>query len=132
MQKINERFANPGSLARYLRVHKGLSQQAVARACSLWPSEVSRFERGWKNIGTQRAVRMAEFLGASIDDLAYDRYANVLETLPSPKRDPALRRRQQNVQKIKDKLGQDGEAYVARLEREKLAGTPYANGVNEA
>lgn len=88
MQKINERFANPGSLARYLRVHKGLSQQAVARACSLWPSEVSRFERGWKNIGTQRAVRMAEFLGASIDDLAYDRYANVLETLPQSQTRP--------------------------------------------
>ena len=133
MSRKNKNYPNPASLARYLRIHKGLSMQKLAAACSLQPTQICDFEHSRHGLSLGSALRLAAYLGVSLDDLAYDRYANVLPLLPPlPHRDPAVRQRLKQRQELCDRLGRDGEAYVARLEREKLAGTPYANGVNEA
>ena len=80
-----------------------------------------------------KVLSVAAYYGVSIDDLAYDRYDNVLGSLlPRPSRDPAIKTRLKKQQQHRDKLGRDGEAYVAWLEREKLKGTAYENGVNES
>ena len=123
----------PTNLARYLRIHKGLSMQKLGKACGLHPNQICDFEHGKRGLALGSALRLAAYLGVSLDDLAYDRYANILPTLPPvPRRDPGVSRRLKQHQELCDRLGRAGEAYVARLEREKLAGTPYANGVNEA
>ena len=128
-----ESFANPGSLLRYLRVFRGESQQTVATACDMYPSDVSQFERGNKSMTIERIVRLTNYFGVGIDDLMKDRYDAVLPTLPAaPRRNPKVQKRLTRRQQYRDKLGRAGEAYVAQLEREKLKGTPYANGVNEA
>ena len=124
---------NPANLARYLRIHKGMTMQKLAAACSLTPNQICAFEHGKRGIALGDARRLAACLGVSLDDLAYDRYANVLPMLPPvPRRDPDVSRRLKQRQELCDRLGRAGEAYVARLEREKLAATPFANGVNEA
>ena len=38
MSRKNKNYPNPASLARYLRIHKGLSMQKLAAACSLQPT----------------------------------------------------------------------------------------------
>ncbi len=131
--KRKRKRTNPFSLARYLRTYLGLTQQAVASAVGLSANQVCQFELGRRNMSIGCARRLAAFFKLSIDDLAHDRFAAVLPNLPPrPKRDPSARKRMEKRMKINDKLGRDGEAYVARLERDKLAGTPFANGVNEA
>ena len=128
-----KKISSPVSLLRYLRVYLGLTQQKLGDFCGLSPNDVSRFERGFRGIGIGRVLRLADYLGITVDDLAYDRFANALKTLrPRPKRNEAAQKKQKQVRKVKDQLGRDGEAYVAQLEREKLNGTVYANGVNEA
>ena len=131
--KRRRKRTNPFSLARYLRTYLGLTQQAVASAAGLSANQVCQFELGRRNMSIGCARRLAAFFKLSIDDLAHDRFAAVLPDLPPrPKRDPSARQRMEKRMKVNDKLGRDGEAYVARLERDKLAGTPFANGVNEA
>ena len=126
------RHPNPTNLARYLRIHKGLSMQKLGKACALHPNQICDFEHGKRGLAIGSALRLAAYLGVSLDDLTYDRYANVLPSLPPrPQRDPSVRIRLNKRRQLCDKLGCDGEAYVARLEREKLADTPFANGVNE-
>jgi len=55
-----------------LREAKGLSQQALAKACGLWLSQIGRWERGevapdWKYLPV-----LADVLGVSKEDLAKD------------------------------------------------------------
>ena len=108
---------NPFSLARYLRTYLGLTQQAVASATGLSANQVCQFELGRRNMSIGCARRLAAFFKLSIDDLAHDRFAAVLPDLPPrPKRDPSAQKRMEKRMKIND----------------KLAGTPFANGVNEA
>ena len=133
MCRTRERHPNPGNLALYLRTRAGLSQAHVARRIQLSPIDLSRFERGNQGILTGKAVRIARFYGLSLDDLVHDNYAAVLPKLPPiPARDPAVKARFRRRQLQHLDIGDAGEAFVAALEREKLRGTPYENGVNEA
>ena len=133
MREVINNISSPVSLLRYLRVYLGLTQQKLGDFCGLSPNDVSRFERGFRGMGIGRVLRLADYLGVTVDDLAYDRFANAIKTLhPCPTRNEEAQKRQKKVRILKDQLGRDGEAYVARLEREKLNGTAYANGVNEA
>ena len=118
-------FSNPDSLLRYLRIHRGESQQKVAEACGMYASDVSQFERGNKSMVIERIQRLTEYFGVSIDDLMKDRYDAVLPTLPAaPRRNPEVQKRLSRRQRYRDKLGRAGEAYVAQMERGKLKGTP--------
>lgn len=133
MSRRSKRYPDPANLARYLRIHLGLSIKKLGKGCGLTPNQICSFEHGNRGLTLGSALRLAAYLGVTVDDLAYNRYANVLPSLPPrPRRDPAVRIRLKKRQQLCDRLGRDGEAYVARLERERLAGTPYANGVNEA
>ena len=132
MKKTATTFTHPTSLARFLRVYKGLGQQKVAEACKLHITEVSRFERGHRGMAIGKILSIADYFGVAVHDLIYDRYDHVLSTLaPNPRRNPNVQKRLKHRQKRRDELGRDGENYVAQLEREKLKDTPYANGVNE-
>lgn len=78
-------------------------------------------------------IKLAAFFAVNPNDLIYDQFEGVVAVLPSrPQRNREVRERLKRKQKVCDKLGRDGEAYVAWLERQSLAGTPYARGVNES
>ncbi len=126
-------FTDPGNLARYLRTYRGKSQQAVANETGMDIRDVAHIEQGRKNLRVWKFVRLADYYGIALDDLLFDRFAPAIATLPAtPHRNTkpleALHRHLRRC----ETLGQEGEKFVASLERRKLRGTPYARGVNEA
>lgn len=130
MKKI---MVTPINIVRYLRVRQGLSQEKLAQRCGVKTLDVSRIERGEKRINHEKFLSLAAFFGTSVDDLAFDRFHGVLQTIDSPpKRNPERQRQREARQRKRDRIGREGEGYVARLEREKLRGTLYQKGVNEA
>ena len=132
MSKIKNTFSNPNSLLRFLRIRLGQSQQKVANAIGLTANDISRFEHGERGMYIPKALRLASYFGVSIDELLHDRYDGALsKPLPAPKRNTEAQKCMKRRQRLRDKIGRDGEAYVAKLERNKLRGSVYENGVNE-
>ena len=133
MRRRKRNYSDVGSLAKYLRLYHGYSRRKLAEACGLSQIQISAYERGSRGMSIGNVIKLAAFFAVDPDDLIYDQFEGALAMLPPrPRRDHAVQKRMRRKQKVCDKLGRDGEAYVARLERKKLAGTPYANGVNEA
>lgn len=128
-----EVFADPINLARYMRLHLGLTQQQVAQESGVSIQDIVRIERGQKNLELRKYKRLAEYYHLPADAIFNDEVGTALPTLTQrpnivQKRFSRLSRRLQH----QDELERAGEAYVAEQERLKLQGTPYAIGVNEA
>ena len=133
MSRRKRDYSDVGSLAKYLRLYNGYSRRMLAEACGLSQEQIFDFEHGSRGMSVGNVIKLAGFFAVDPNDLIYDQFGGAVTMLPSrPQRNKAVQKRLKQKQKVCDKLGRDGEAYVARLEREKLAGTPYANGVNEA
>ena len=129
-KKVNSDQAFVSAL-RMKRMHEGLRQIDVARQCKLTPSEISRFDRGIFNIKLEKAQRVAEFCHMQLNDLVHHNYDAVIATFKGPpKVNEALSKHFREKRELRDRVGKDGEKLVAEQEREKLAGTPYANAVN--
>ncbi len=128
-----EVFADPINLARYMRLHLGLTQQQVAQQAGISIQDIVRIERGQKNLEQRKYKRLAEYYHLPADAIFNDEVGTALPMLTqrpnsARKRFSRLSRRLQR----QDELERAGEAYVAEQERLKLQGTPYAIGVNEA
>lgn len=123
---------NPISIVRFLRLRNGLSQAQLAAQCGCKANDISRIERGRHSVHINTAAKLAAGLGISLDDLCRDNYAHALANIDSaPRHNPAYKRQLHRLQMKREEIGDAGEALVARLEREKLAGTIYEHGVNE-
>ena len=128
-----EVFADPINLARYMRLHLGLTQQQVAQQAGISIQDIVRIERGQKNLEKRKYRFLADYYHLPADAIFNDEVGTALPMLTqrpnsTRKRFSRLSRRLQR----QDELERAGEAYVAEQERLKLQGTPYAIGVNEA
>lgn len=128
-----EVFADPINLARYMRLHLGLTQQQVAQQAGISIQDIVRIERGQKNLEKRKYRFLADYYHLPADAIFNDEVGTALPMLTqrpnsARKRFSRLSRRLQR----QDELERAGEAYVAEQERLKLQGTPYAIGVNEA
>lgn len=133
MRRRKRNYSDVGSLAKYLRLYHGYSRRRLAEACGLSQGQILAYEHGSRGMCLGNVIKLAGFFGVDPNDLIYDEFGSAVAALPSkPHRNQAVRKRQKQRQKLCDRLGRDGEAYVARLERQSLAGTPYARGVNES
>lgn len=126
-------FSDPGNLARYIRVYLGKSQQAVANETGMDIRDVAHIEQGRKNLRVWKFVRLAAYYHIALDDLLFDRFAPAISNLPAkPRRNTKPLKALHRYLRRCETLGQEGEKFVASLERKKLRGTPFAHGVNEA
>ena len=128
-----EVFSDPINLARYMRLHRGLTQQQVAQQAGISIQDIVRIERGQKNLEKRKYRFLADYYHLPADAIFNDEVGTALPMLTqrpnsARKRFSRLSRRLQR----QDELERAGEAYVAEQERLKLQGTPYAIGVNEA
>ena len=128
-----EVFSDPVNLARYMRLHLGLTQQQVAQETGMSIQDIVRIERGQKNLEKRKYRFLADYYHLPADAIFNDEVGAALPMLSqrpnsTRKRFSRLSRRIQR----QDELERAGEAYVAEQERQKLRGTPYAVGVNEA
>ena len=123
---------NPGSILLFYRHNEGKTQRQLAKEVGLRAADISRFERGVPNMAVWKARALANHMGIRIDDFVRDNYAPLLKNLTHiPIRSPEMRERRRNCQLKKLDTGDMGEHFVADNERRLLAGTPYADGVNE-
>ena len=130
--RTKEPHPNPGSILLFYRHHEGKTQDQLAKEVGLRAADISRFERGVPNMAVWKARVLANHLGIRIDDFVRDNYAPLLQKLtPIPIRSPEIRERRRKCQLKKLDTGDMGEHFVADNERRLLAGTPYADGVNE-
>ena len=133
MRRRKRNYADVGSLAKYLRLYYGYSRRRLAEACGLSQVQILAYEHGSRGMSIGNVIKLAGFFGVDPNDLIYDAFEGAVAALPPrSRRNQEIRKRLKQKQKVCDKLGWDGEAYVARLERQSLAGTPYARGVNES
>lgn len=61
-----------GARIRALRKKKGFTQQHLAEQVEIETSNISHIERGASKVGLSTLVRIANALGASLDDLVCD------------------------------------------------------------
>lgn len=133
MSRRKRDYSDVSSLAKYLRLYHGYSRRMLAEACGLSQEQIFDFEHGSRGMAIGNVIRLAGFFAVDPNDLIYDQFGGAVAMLPSrSQRNKAVQKRLKQKQRVCDKLGRDGEAYVARLERQSLAGTAYARGVNES
>lgn len=135
MSRTKNEHPNPTSLHLYLRTYAGLTQAQLAAdmGSSMNAIDISRIERGSPKMTLGKIITIARYWNISVDDLVRNNYAPVLPKLsPTPFRNPAVQERRRRRQLKKLDIGDAGEAFVAMRERQKLRGTPYEHGVNEA
>ena len=121
---------NIGSLVRYIRTRYGWSQAQLAHCCGLSPNDICRIERGELSIHINKFRQLATYLGIRVHDILHNDYANVLPGLGAYVRKPGMAKRLCRIAEKRAQTGETGEALVLRWEKEKLAGSPYENGVN--
>lgn len=122
------------SVVRFLRLYRGLSQKELALASGLSVLDVGNMERGKLDIQIVKAFRLKEYFGIRVNTILRNSFVEAIASLAAfnvketanKKVKEALRRRQERA----DRIGQLGEDFVAQRERQLLAGTPYAAGVN--
>lgn len=119
------------SVACFLRVYLGLSQQKLGKLTGLSANDICHIECGKMNVRIGTVKTLADFFNITIDTIinnSFDAIGHVLPSLPVVNEDAiALRAKRQTR---RDEIGALGQSIVAQRERQKLAGTPYANLVN--
>lgn len=126
-------YATPISVARYLRIYHGYTQQRVAAEAGIDIRDLMRIEQGVTNLRVVKFQRLAEYYNVGIDDLLYNRFSVILPSLPErPFRKPYIAKYARENQRQLDEMLQDAQAYVAEQEHEKLQGTRYERGINDA
>lgn len=119
------------SVLLYLRIAKGLSQRELAKSTGMTANDISRFENGKRGLFLTKVCNLAAFFGISCQALVFDDFGEVLSRITRPiEVNTQQRDRNHKRQESKESIGYAGEDWVTDLERQKLAGTPYANAVN--
>lgn len=119
------------SVLLFLRIAKGISQRELAGELNMSAMEISRFENGWRGMPLSKVYKLATYFGVSRSALLWDDFAEVFSRMTHPI-EPNQQQRQRNHQRqeARERIGYVGEDWVVEQERQKLAGTCYANAVN--
>lgn len=119
------------SVVRYLRLYRGLSQQQLAFVSGLTVQDVGRLERGHLGLQLRKAIQLAAFFGIRINVIIRNSFAEAIASLETkPTVNEKVRANIRRHREKNDRIGLLGEEFIAQRERQALAGTPYANGVN--
>lgn len=119
------------SVLLYLRTAKGISQRELADALGMSTMEISRFENGWRGLTFSRAQKLANYFGVTPSALLWDDFTKVFERMTRPiETNQRQRERNHKRQEGRERIGYAGEDWIVEQERQKLAGTCYANAVN--
>ena len=114
-----------------LRMRNGLTQQQLADACGLTVIDVGKMERKDYKLQLCKLQTLAAFFRISLDTIVHDRLDLALANLRAPcevDQDTKLKLRSMQLKRLD--TGLHGEDLVYEQERQKLAGTPYANAVD--
>lgn len=115
----------------YLRTARGISQRDLAAKVGIKPMDISRFEHGRRGLSLPKAMKLAQYFGVSCTSLLYDNFTEIFSRMNKPITiNVAARERSQRRQLVRSKVGYEGEDWVYQLERDRLAGTPFAYAVN--
>lgn len=119
------------TLLKYIRTRMLWTQQKLASAIpGLTANDICRFERR-SYLNMDKVIKLADFLGVSVDGLMLDNYAEIIGNFSKPvKPDHTLSRELETFNAKRSELGRSGEDWVYQRELEKLTGTPWVNGVN--
>lgn len=122
---------NPCSLLFFLRTSKGLTQLQLSQFTGVNANTICQFELRGAPMTLTNLRSLASFFDVPLDALARDDLSYVLRLPPvSHVRSNALRERiHMNLKKMEE-VGDEGEDYVAAIEKEKLKGTSYEGKVN--
>lgn len=118
------------NVVRDFRVRLGKTQVEVARSCGLTANDLTRMEKG-KNMSLQKYRIVAEYLGISVDAIVRNDIRAAAAYVQEPPK--VVRNLQEKICKSNaehDVVGNLGEDWVCKKERQKLAGTGYEKLVN--
>jgi transcriptional regulator with XRE-family HTH domain len=123
----------PDSVLRYMRVRQNLNITQLAKLAGVEPNVICKAERGNFRCQALNYTKLADCLGVPLDDIVTGKLCDVIKrfepTRPASPR--KVRKRAERKYRKCLEMGDLGERIVLDLERERLQGTPYANGVNE-
>ena len=129
--KKNRTVAPAENIITFLRMHYGLTQEQLAKACGLKVIDVGKLERKEYGIQLGKLKALASHLHVPLDAIIHDRLELVIASLhTSPVIDHAAKLKLRNTQLKRLNVGLRGEELVLAEERRKLAGTPYENAVD--
>ena len=129
----NRRFTlnSVTSVVRFLRLYYGLSQQKLAELSGLRFADIYHLEHRHQNIQILKAIKLARFFDVSVHAIVKNSFTSVMDTLPpQPVVNLEAQARKRKSRERREQIGVKGEQIVAQRERDRLAGTLYAKGVN--
>lgn len=120
----------PHNMTHFLRLADHLTLEELHDRTGVSTNMLSRMERGqYGSISTTK--RVADAFRVSMNTLARNDYLALAKERPEPILVSDRHRRQyRSQQAVKNEVGDAGEAYVLKLERARLANTPFAALVN--
>ena len=121
----------PPNVAVFLRQHTGMTQAQFADECGLKTIDISKVERGIYKMQLWKIQKLANYLSIPIDAILHNRFDQAvtgLRTLAVMNQTARSALRTAQMSRVEN--GQQGEDLVVEWEREKLAGTIYANAVD--
>ena len=120
------RIMNPNNVLHYLRMWYGLTQTELAQKVNLFQCDIASMEQ--KKFGLfSKYLDVAKYFDVPVDAIYHDDFRAVIPKLKQPPVSWQIRNRRFGK---KDLIGPAGEELVAELERQRLRGTVFADGVN--
>lgn len=120
------------SALRFLRLAEGIDRETLAKEVGLDPCAIRTFEEGCRWLPLSDAANLSDFFAVGCSTLLNDDMRGAVAAVGHPIHWNGQRQQESNRirQAYRERVGNEGEAWVAQLERDKLVGTPYANAVN--
>lgn len=118
------------STLRYLRLANGVSREKLAEEVGLQSDTIAAFENGCRWLSLCDMVKLSDFFAVGCSVLLNDDMQEAAASVNRPITYDTPQKRNRLRQAYRKQVGDKGEEWVAQMERERLAGTPYANSVN--
>ncbi len=119
-------YDSSGSVVRFLRTCRGLSQQELTEYCKgkIRLIDVGRIEHGDFNMRIGKVCAIPSFLGISLDAVVRNDFSMIGDSIPeeTPEMCRSRKKQRQKTQARKDAAGEFGQKLVVEWERERLRG----------
>ena len=120
------------SALRFLRLAEGIDRETLGGEVGVEPCAIQTFEEGCRWLPLCDAASLSDFFAVGCSTLLNDDMREAAAAVTHPIRWSGQQQKNRNRirQTYRERIGGEGEAWVAQMERDKLMGTPYANAVN--